>query len=361
MRTVLLLLSLTTLSLAAPRDEDVFTAGTEGYHTFRIPSLLVTPKGTVLAFSEGRKKGRGDAGDIDVVLKRSTDGGKTWLPMQVVVDDADNTIGNPCPVVESSTGTIWLLLTHNLGKDTEKAIRDGTSKGTRGVWVTSSRDEGATWSKPVDITKDVKDPNWTWYATGPGVGVQLASGRLLIPCDHTTAKTRVNHSHVIYSDDKGVTWKKGGVLGEKTNECQVVERRDGSVLLNMRSYHGKNRRAVATSRDGGTTWTDVTLDEALVEPVCQGSLINLANKDHLLFSNPASTKREKMTVRLSEDGGKTWPFARELHRGLAAYSCLAVMPDGEIGCLYERGTKSAYDRITLARFPLEWVKATPGK
>ncbi len=345
---------------AAPVEQDLFVSGKEGYRTFRIPSLLVTPKGSVLAFCEGRKRGRGDSGDIDVVLKRSTDGGKTWRPLQVVADDAENTVGNPCPVVDRATGTIWLLLTHNVGTDSEKAIRDGTSKDTRRVWVTASRDEGATWSKPRDITKDVKDPDWTWYATGPGVGVQLATGRLVIPCDHTT-KAKVNRSHVICSDDGGATWKLGGVLGDKTNECQLIERRDGSLLLNMRSYHGKNRRAVATSRDGGLTWSAVTLDEALVEPVCQASLIRFPEegKDRLLFCNPASLKRERMTVRLSEDGGKTWPAARELYRGPSAYSCLAVLPGGDVGCLYERGERSAYERVTLARFGLPWLSGGP--
>jgi sialidase-1 len=339
---------------AGPAQHDLFRSGTEGYHTFRIPSLLVTPKGTLLAFCEGRKRGRGDAGNIDLVLKRSLDGGKSWRPMQVIADDADNTVGNPCPVYDRSTNTVWLLLTHNLGKDGEKAIRDGTSKDTRRVWVMKSGDDGATWSKPVDITKDVKDPKWTWYATGPGVGVQLTSGRLLIPCDHTEAGTKTNRSHVIYSDDKGATWKLGGVLGEKTNECQVVERQDGSLLLNMRSYHGKNRRAVAISTDGGKTWSDVTLDDALIEPVCQASLIR-AGPDGLLFSNPASKKREKMTVRLSDDGGKTWGAGKCLHEGPAAYSCLGLA-DGDVLCLYERGKKSPYETITLARFSLGWLK-----
>jgi sialidase-1 len=338
------------------KQEDLFLAGTEGYHTFRIPALLVTPKGTILAFCEGRKNGRGDSGDIDVVLKRSTDGGKTWSRLQVVADDGANTVGNPCPVVERSTGTIWLLLTHNLSVDSERAIRDGTSNGTRSVWLTKSTDEGITWTKSVDITRAVKDSKWTWYATGPGVGIQLRTGRLLIPCDHTEAKTKVNRSHVIYSDDRGASWKRGGVLGEKTNECQVVERSDGSLLLNMRSYHGRNRRAIATSKDGGLTWSKVTLDEALVEPVCQASLFRVAakkgNKGLLLFSNPASTKREKMTVRLSRDEGKTWPAGKRLHDGPAAYSCLAVLKCGEAACLYERGRKSPYEKITLARFAL---------
>jgi sialidase-1 len=358
-----LLLAPALATAAGPAQVDLFTAARGGYHTYRIPSLLATPKGTLLAFCEGRKKGTSDTGQIATLLRRSLDGGKTWRDVQLVASDGANTVGNPCPVVERSTGTIWLLLTHNLGKDTEKTIRAGTSKGTRSVWVVKSTDEGATWSKPVDVTKAVKKASWTWYATGPGVGVQLSTGRLVIPCDHTEAKTRTNRSHVVYSDDKGATWKLGGVLGEKTNECQVVERSDGTLLLNMRSYHGKNRRAVATSKDGGLTWSEVALDDALVEPVCQASLIVLkrgkGGKDRLLFSNPASTKRAKMTVRLSEDGGRTWPASRQLHAGAAAYSCLAVLPGGDVGCLYERGKKSPYEAITLARFAPEWVKARP--
>jgi sialidase-1 len=356
----LLLASLLAAQPAPPTQQDIFVSGTEGYHTFRIPALLVTPKGTLLAFCEGRKTGRGDSGDIDLVLKRSTDGGKNWSKLQVVADDGENTIGNPCPVVERSTGTIWLLLTYNLGKDTEKTIRDGTSKGTRGVWVTKSDDDGKTWSKPADITKDVKDPKWTWYATGPGVGIQTTSGRLVIPCDHTESKTKVNRSHIIYSDDRGKSWKKGGVLGEKTNECQVVERGDKTLLLNMRSYHGKNRRAIATSKDGGLTWSDVKLDEGLIEPICQASLIAFSarardDKDLLIFSNPASTKREKMTVRLSRDGGKSWRVSKEIYEGPSAYSCLATTKDENVLCLYERGKKSAYERITLARFSFAWL------
>jgi sialidase-1 len=217
----------------------------------------------------------------------------------------------------------------------------------------------------MDITRDVKDPKWTWYATGPGVGVRLSTGRLIIPCDHTEAKTRTNRSHVIYSDDQGKTWKLGGVLGEKTNECQIAELSDGRLVLNMRSYHGKNSRAIATSKDGGMTWSPVTLDETLIEPVCQASLISfdLPGKkrgDRLLFSNPASKKREKMTVRLSHDGGKTWPVSRLLYKGPSAYSCLAVLPSGEVGCLYERGTRSAYETITFARFEVSWLMDKEG-
>jgi sialidase-1 len=246
-----------------------------------------------------------------------------------------------------------MLLTRNLAGDTNKTIRAGTSEGTREVWIVASADEGATWSTPVEITATTKAPDWTWYATGPGAGIQLRGGRLLIPCDHSVAGSPGSRSHVIYSDDHGATWQLGGVVGDLTNECQVVELADGRLLINMRSLHGRNCRALATSDDGGLTWSEITHDAALIEPVCQASLLrapDLAGRDALLFANPASTRRENMTVRASFDEGRSWPIARLLHAGPSAYSCLAALPDGRIGCLYERGEAHAYERITLARF-----------
>lgn len=336
----------------------VFSVGQEGYHTYRIPSLLVTPKGTLLAFAEGRKKNRSDSGDIDLVLKRSLDGGLTWKPMQVVWDDGPNTCGNPCPVVDRATGTIWLLLTHNPGGDTEARIVDGTSKGSRTVWITKSTDDGVTWDKPREITATVKRPDWTWYATGPGVGIQLRDGRLIVPCDNKVVGNKARQSHVIYSDDHGATWQLGGIVGPDCNECQVLERADGSLLLNMRTYQANNRRKVATSKDRGLTWTAPVDDPTLIEPVCQGSILRYPGPGtRVLFSNPASTKREKLTVRLSLDDGQTWNTSRQLHGGPAAYSCLAVLPDGTIACLYEGGMKNAYETIMLARFSLSWLQA----
>src|SRR5437870_536646 len=154
-------------AVAGPTEMDLFVTGRDGYHTYRIPSLLVTAKGTLLAFCEGRRHGRGDTGDIDLVLKRSVDGGAAWQPMTVVWDDGPNTIGNPCPVLDRSNGTIWLPLTRNLGQDTERQIVEGTSHGNRTVWIMKSTDDGATWSKPLEITATSKAPDWTWYATGP--------------------------------------------------------------------------------------------------------------------------------------------------------------------------------------------------
>ena len=338
-------------------EDDVFVAGEGGYHTYRIPAAILTPKDVLLAFCEGRKKGTSDSGDIDLLLRRSFDGGATWLPPQVVWDGGPNTVGNPCPVVDRSTGTVWLPLTRNLGEDTEDEILSGKGRGSREVWITRSDDDGATWSKPVEITKSVKAPDWTWYATGPGCGIQLRTGRLLVPCDHAVQGTGMRRSHVIWSDDHGATWRMGGVPGDLTNECQVVERSDGSLLLNMRSYHGKSRRATATSRDGGLGWSDVAFDMALIEPVCQASLIRLET-GAILFSNPASARRETMTVRVSRDEGRTWKSSRVLHAGPAAYSSLTPLPGWRIGCLYERGNEKPYERIVLARFTLEWLEGS---
>src|SRR5258708_6529105 len=212
-----------------PEQAPVFVAGEAGYHTYRIPSLIVSPRGTLLAFCEGRKKSASDAGDIDLVLKRSPDGGKTWRPLQVVWDDGPNTCGNPCPVVDRATGTVWLLLTHNLGHDTEAQILAGKSQGTRTVWVSKSSDDGVSWSKPLEITKAVKRADWTWYATGPGVGIQTRAGRLVIPCDNYVAGTRAKQAHVIYSHDHGASWKLGGVVGPVCNDSQVVELAEGRL------------------------------------------------------------------------------------------------------------------------------------
>lgn len=330
---------------AAPFLEEtaLFVSGEGGYHTYRIPSLIVAADGSVLAFCEGRKNNAKDSGDIDLLLRRSSDEGQTWTDVQVLADDGENTMGNPCPVVDAATGTVWLLYCRN--NDT--------------VHVIHSKDHGATWSEPQDITAAVKPQEWDkWYATGPGHGIQLKSGRLLIPCDHREQKTQ--HSHVIYSDDQGATWKLGGTLGPQTDECEAVEVEDGSVYLNMRSYRGENCRAVAWSQDGGLTWSEVKSEPTLVEPVCQASVVRLSHaatdsKNRVLFSNPNSKKRKNLSVRLSYDECHTWTEGKTLHAGPSAYSNLAVLPSGTILCLYERGHEMPYETLTLARFDLEWL------
>ncbi len=348
-------------SAAGPFQETVlFRAGDDGYHTYRIPVLLATAKGTALAFCEGRKEATSDTGNIDIVLRRSVDGGKTWTPVVTLVDHGPDTIGNPAPVQDTKTGVVWLLLTGNPGHTSEKEIIETGAKGTRTVWVMSSKDDGATWSKPVEITKDVKPADWTWYATGPVNGIQTRSGRLVIPCDHEVMGHRGFYSHVIYSDDRGATWKLGGSASEMTDESTVVELSDGSLMLNMRSNAKRFRRAVSVSKDGGMTWSAPRFDDALVEPTCQGSLIRYPGRGkrgtaRLLFSNPASEKRARMTVRFSDDDGRTWKHAKLIHEGPSAYSSLAVLKDGTVGLLYEKGAQSPYETITFARFTFAWL------
>ena len=343
---------------------DVFRSGQDGYHTFRIPAVVVSSQGTVLAFCEGRKGGAGDTGAIDLVLKRSRDGGKTWSSPQRVWGDANNTCGNPCPVLERATGTLWLLLTWNRGDDTEPRIIAQTSKDTRRVFVSHSADDGVTWAQPTEITAAVKPTNWTWYATGPGAGIQIErgkfQGRLVIPCDHIEAGTRRYYGHVIYSDDRGQTWRLGGSTPrDQVNECEVVELSDDRLMLNLRNYDAtQHTRQVAFSTDGGMTWTDQHHAAELVEPICQASIRRYSwpgtsARGLVLFSNPASLRREKLTVRLSYDDGRTWPAALQLHAGPAAYSCLAVLPGRLMACLYECGGSGPYELIRFARFSAE--------
>jgi sialidase-1 len=345
---------------------NVFVSGVDGYHTYRIPALLVTKRGTLLAFCEGRKNSASDTGDIDMQLKRSTDNGATWSAAQSVWDDGPNVCGNPRPVVDRDTGTIWLLMTWNRGDDPESKIVAQTSRDTRRVFVTSSTDDGITWAKPREITADTKRPNWTWYATGPGAGIQMEhgphKGRLVIPCDHIEAGTGHYYSHIIYSDDHGQTWKLGGRTPQhQVNECEVVELTGGRLLINMRNYDKTQRaRQQAVSSDGGVTWTDQRHVPELIEPICQASIRRYSwpgdgRKSVLLFSNPASAKRNKMTVRASFDEGQTWPASRLLDPRPSAYSCLATLPDGTIAVLYEAGDKRTYESIVFARFDLDWV------
>ncbi len=343
---------------SGPDPQAVYVSGEGGYHTYRIPALAVTNSGTVLAFCEGRNGGQGDTGDIDLLVKRSTDNGATWSAHQIVWDDGVNTCGNPAPVVDRATGTIWLLMTWNLGSDHEPDIIAGKSEDTRRVFVCSSNDDGRTWSEPRDITTDVKRPNWTWYATGPGAGIQVQNGtnagRMLIPCDHIESETKDYYSHVIYSDDHGDTWKLGGRTPRpEVNECQVVELTDGRLMLNMRNYdRNQHSRQVAYSDDGGETWRDQHFDTTLVEPICQASIRRAGAA--ILFSNPAHPdKRINMTVRRSMDEGKTWQTVETLHSGPSAYSDLAVLSGGRVACLYERGKKNPYETITFARFSFE--------
>lgn len=338
------------------KQTNLWQSGQQGFHTYRIPALAVTNNGTILAFCEGRKTTRHDTGDIAMLVKRSTDNGNTWSEQAVIWDDLHHVCGNPSPVVDASTGTVWLLMTWNRGDDPEHKIINQTSKDTRRVFVTSSNDDGMTWAEPEEITNDVKQPDWTWYATGPGSGIQIEHGphrgRLVIPCDYIEAETYVRNSHIIYSDDKGISWHLGGKAPEGgVNECEVVEVTDGRLMLNMRSHQRDQRvRQVAISDDGGITWANQHIDKNLIDPICQASIRRYAwSPNIVLFANAASTDaRVNMTLRASIDDGATWTAQVTLHEGPSAYSDIAVLGDGRIACLYECGDENPYEYLRFA-------------
>ena len=334
----------------------IFKSGSEGYNTFRIPSIITTDSGVVLAFAEGRKNSSSDSGDIDLVLKRSIDGGKTWGDLIIIRDDSTNVCGNPSPVIDRKTGKIFLLSTWNRGDDTESEIINMTSADTRRVYVMNSIDEGLSWSKPIEITDKVKKPNWTWYATGPVHGIQIREGskkgRMIIPCDHIEANTKKYYSHIIYSDDGGSSWNIGGATPQdQVNECSVAEIGKGKLILNMRNYdRTQMNRKISISNDYGESWGDIYDDKALVEPICQASILRYSFKgsgsNDLLFINPADkNKRLNMTLRLSNDLGRTWKAEFLLHEGPSAYSDITKLRNGNIGCLFEAGKNSPYEGI----------------
>ncbi len=336
----------------------LYASSSEGYNTFRIPAIVTSKNGTLLAFAEGRKNSSSDTGNIDLVLKRSTDNGKTWSALSVIWDDGDNVCGNPAPVVDYTTGTIYLLSTWNLGSDHESQIINQSSKDSRRIFILQSTDNGQTWSSPLEITKSVKLANWTWYATGPCHGIQLTkgknSGRLLIPCDHIEAVSEKYFSHVIFSDDHGKTWQTGGTTPQdQVNECSVAELSDGKLMLNMRNYdRNQKTRKISTSNDGGITWGNIYSDKSLPEPICQGSLlgyyIRKTGNGRLLFINPADeNKRQNMTLRMSSDDGLTWEKSRVLFAGPSAYADLTQLSNGNIGCLYEAGENNPYQGIVF--------------
>ena len=342
-----------------PAFTDVFIADEGGYPIYRIPSLVVARSGAVLAFAEGRAT-RSDHAENDIVLRRSVDGGRTWSAVQVVAEDGANCLNNPCAVVLRESGRV-LLMYQRYPKGIHEAQVMAGLEGDRicRSFITHSDDEGKTWSPPVDITAQVKRPIVaTSIAGGPGVGIQLRhgrhAGRIIMPFNQgPLARCQV---YAVYSDDGGKSWRMGDIAPEgpagRGNEVQMVELADGRVMLNTRGSSGAAFRKIATSPDGGQTWSELVDDPNLPEPRCQASLIR--HGDLLLFANPASQKtRSAGTVRVSRDDGRTWPASRELAADSFAYSCLGVLPDGTVLCLFER---DGYRRITLARFAVEWLE-----
>lgn len=368
MRTLLLIVcsALAALGCRAqnPAATIVYRNGDNGYACFRIPALVRAADGTLVAFAEARRDGTADRGDIDLVVRRSADNGRTWGELIVVWDDAGNTCGNPVPVVVRETGRIVLLACWNRGPDHERDIEAGRADNTRRVFSMHSDDHGLTWSAPEEITSSVKRPGWTWYATGPCHAIQKAKaphkGRLVVPANHkwVTPEGKIaSNSHLLYSDDQGATWHIGAVSQPGGNESSIAELSNGDLMLNMRHYdRADSLRLCAVSRDGGTSWSRTWEETQLIEPRCQGSLLNYAPhggkpSQTLLFSNPRSLKRENMSIGVSRDNGRTWSRFVTVWKGRAAYSDLVCLPDGSVGILYENGDpggrEALYRRISF--------------
>jgi sialidase-1 len=265
-------------------------------------------------------------------------------------------------VVDRETSTIWLFVIRTTGSDKEQAILDGRSRSLPRPWVLSSRDDGQTWSSPVDLTASLKRPDWTWYSLGPGIGIQTGDGRLVVPGNHAVAGTGAHRSHLVFSADHGRTWQLGASAIDGTNESQVVELADRRLLHNMRNHPSRpegNYRAVATSADGGRTLSAVRFDRTLIEPPAQASLISIAGRRGgrrwLAFANPASPRRERMTVRISKDDGVTWAVARVVDEGPSAYSSLVEI-GADLGLLFERGASNPYEEMVFTRLTRDWLQ-----
>jgi|TARA_B110000495_G_scaffold203730_1_gene229134 sialidase-1 len=335
----------------------IFTSGQDAYKSFRIPAIITSKNNTLLAFSEGRVNSRSDTGNIDMVMKRSMDGGKTWSKLEVIWNDAGNVCGNPCPVV-LDTGEILLLMTWNHGSDNEGHIKSGKSKyGGRVPYMMRSKDDGKTWSKPRDISKMADKDMWGWYATGPGNAIQLQygkyKGRIVVPCADSDLKNKYD-AHAIYSDDAGKTWTYSGQVGVGANESCIVELSDGTLVLNSRQQTNKSgSRGQAISKDGGATWIEFTNKTALKEPTCQAAFISYDHKDTLLFMNPQGRGRSDGVVQISIDAGKTWKPLLELPKGGFAYSSMTVMQNGDVALLYEA---NGYKTISFTLITAEQIK-----
>jgi sialidase-1 len=384
-----------TAAEAAPFLEkiDLFKAGEGGYALYHIPGVVVTARGTVLAWCEARKKGS-DWDDIRILLRRSTDDGKTWSAPQSIADVPGPKVKNP-----------FALRLKNIKPDDVTynnpvliADRDGTVHMLfcleyMRCFYQRSTDDGLGWSAPVEITPafEAFRPAYDWkvLATGPNHGIQLGTGRLVVPVWLSTGTGGNAHrpsvTATLYSDDHGATWKGGEIavpctdLWINPNETVAVELADGRVMLNVRNESKTHRRLITTSHDGATGWSTPAFDDALLEPICMAGLVRYSSadgggKNRLLFSNPhnlaradgkeapgKSRDRKNVSVKLSYDEGRTWPVNKTIEALWSAYSDLAVTHQGTILCFYGWGAKPGFagDALRLARFNLEWL--TDGK
>lgn len=324
-------------------------------HTYRIPGLVTTKQGTLIAVYDLRYENDRDLpANIDVAINRSKDGGQTWEPMKIIMDmgpGANDGIGDPSILVDDQTGTIWVAALWSHGNKGWFGSAPGLSPDETGQFVlVKSEDDGQTWSTPINITTQIKNPAWRLFFQGPGMGISMRDGTLVFPAQYKDAEA-MPHSTLIYSKDHGKTWKAGIGAKSNTTEAQIVELNDGSLMLNMRDNRG-GARSVATTRDLGQSWTEhPTSRSALIEPVCMASIIRVASRqkgdaqDILAFCNPNDAKeRKSMTIKLSLDEGQSWPTQHQLlidERKGYGYSCLTMIDKNTVGLIYE-GVRELY-------------------
>lgn len=353
-KTLLFLLVVANLNLSAQKVVDVFSKKTEGYRNYRIPSVICTKKGTLLAFAEGRANLM-DHSENDIVLKRSLDNGASWSSLVIVAEDGKNALNNPQAILRSDGRIILMYQRYAEGFGEKNAMPGLDGERICKTFVRHSDDDGVTWSEPEDITLQVKRPEATSVASGPGIGIELQKGkhvgRLIMPFNQGPWEKWFVYA--VYSDDGGKTWQKGDITPYTkksrgwANEVQIVELNDGRLMLNARSETGNRKRKIAYSDDGGQTWSEIKDEKQLLEPQCQGSIIRYDEKT-LLFCNPRHrTRRLRGTIYASLDDGQTWPHRKTIYKEGFAYSCLTVLSDGRIGVLFERDGYESVGFLTL--------------
>ncbi|QDP96106.1 exo-alpha-sialidase [Microlunatus elymi] len=354
-------------------DIVVFDPAGTGYDTFRIPALLAIPSGStgrtdqdhhvLLAFCEGRIESASDSGPIELVLRRSLDGGRNWQPLQVVCQADQKTCGNPVPVLDPASGEVVLLTTQNGARVDEGALALGTANPADGrrVFVQRSADLGLSWTDPAEITDSVKDPRWGWYATGPGHGIALQhgenAGRLVVPANHNridvAARDRLssNGGHCILSDDGGHSWRIGFTDDNpdtliNANETTVAELADGRLIFNARNHHGTgSARVQAISEDGGETLTTPYREcPDIVAPNVQAGLLSPDGRQLLLTTPAHPTSRRELTVYVSDDTA-SWRRGALITAGPAGYCDVAALGSDQFGVLYEAGKEAAHERV----------------